>query len=109
MDLRNKTAYTLQSILASNSPPPPPMNMNEVARAKPRDLFGSHPWLRSKKRADIVSFLEGEQSCLVVKGPPGTLKTACIRWAAEKAHFQADELVIDSLALGLHASFHDVR
>ena len=97
MDLRNKTAYTLQSILASNTPAPPPMNMNEVARAKPRDLFGSHPWLRSKKRADIVSFLEGGQSCLVVKGPPGSLKTASIRWAAEKAHFQADELVIDGL------------
>ncbi len=78
--------WILKSISRAPAPPPPPPD---------RDLFGPHPFLRPIKRRELVSFLKGRQSCAVVKGPPGSLKTASIKWAAKEACFAIVNVNID--------------
>ena len=51
--------------------------------------------MRCRKREEIVSVFKSEQPCLVMHGPPGSLKTACIQWAARTANFSVDEIVIE--------------
>ena len=61
-----------------------------------RDLFREQPRLRSEKRDAVLQFLQDtHRYCAILLGPPGSLKTASVKWAARQTNMITTELQVD--------------
>ena len=61
-----------------------------------RDLFSEQPRLRSEKGDAVIQFLQDtHRYCAILLGPPGSLKTASVKWAARQTNMITTELQVD--------------
>ena len=58
-------------------------------------LLENVPHLQSKSKTRILEFFTDNSKCIIAKGPPGTLKSMTIEWAAKRAGVWLDRLEID--------------
>ena len=52
-------------------------------------------WLRKQKRNELREFIRGDTVYAIVEGPPGSLKTACVRQVAEGLAYAVSECDVD--------------
>ena len=52
-------------------------------------------WLRKQKRNELREFIRGDTVYAIVEGPPGSLKTACVRQVAEELAYAVRECDVD--------------
>ena len=60
-------------------------------------LFANDSWLRKQKRKEISQFLRSEVTHAVIVGPPGSLKTSCVKAVAENQGYLVNEFDIDGV------------
>lgn len=61
-----------------------------------RDIFNLNTSLLKQKRDEIRKFLNLKtQPCAVVHGPPGSLKSTSVKWAAGQAGLETTEIIVD--------------